>query len=445
VGLEPGRQFWSLLRALATAAAVALTGALPAAARPGDLDSRFGVGGRTVTAFGTVSVANAVAGQPDGKIIAVGRSGDARTGDIALARYNADGSADATFGTRGTVVTPFTVLEDLARAVVVQPDGKIVVAGFAGSEVIGDFALARYDSNGTLDPTFGSGGKVTTDLSGGLADGIRAIAALPGGTLLAAGAASVNMGLARYSADGALDRSFGTGGKEVVHIGLTGAHAFSIVSLPDERFLIAGNVVDDLTRSDFLLARFNADGTLDPTFGTRGVTTTDFTGIDDVAFAVTLQDDGRIVVAGDSNSIDVTGALGDVRFAIARYTSDGNLDQTFGSGGKVEINPTAAADGLRGAFVQPDGKIVVGGFTDELHALQSFLDPLTGNFAVARLNPDGSRDAAFGSNGVVTTDFATGADGGRAIVGRQGGRILVAGGATQGVLSFGLAQYVGQD
>ena len=277
--------------------------AAPAAAAPGGLDTGFGMSGKVITDFGQASVANAVAIQSDKKIVAAGRVGDTSAGDFGLARYKEDGTPDSSFGTSGTVTTPFTDSPDVARAVAIQPDGKIVVGGHAGSEGTGDFALARYNSNGTLDTSFGTAGKVTTDLSGGLGDGIRGMAILPDGKILAVGAAGPADGLARYNQDGSLDASFGVDGKAVVKIG-NAAHAFSLAPLGNGQFLTAGMATGTLTRGDFMVARFNADGSLDSGFGAGGVTTTDFGGQNDLGFGLAVQKDHRIVVVGATDSLD---------------------------------------------------------------------------------------------------------------------------------------------
>jgi uncharacterized delta-60 repeat protein len=408
--------------------ALALTLGAPAPA-----DAAFD---KTTTDFGRVAVANAATLQPDGKIVAVGRVGDARTGDFALARYYPNGTIDRGFGTGGTVTTPFTPLEDAARAVAILPDGKIVVGGFAGSEAIGDFALVRYRPDGMLDPTFGTAGKVTTDLSGGLADAIRGMAVLHDGKILAAGPAGSRIGLARYNADGSLDPSFGRGGKRVVALGGAAAHVFALAPLRDGSFVLAGAAVRGVVLK-FLLARFRADGSLDGSFADRGIAITDFSGLNDIAYAVAVQPDGKILLAGSSGSFDPIDATGDTRIAVARYTSAGRLDPSFGAGGKAQIDASPGADGARGVFVEPDGTIVLGGFVDEAHGVQSVLDPLIGDFGVVELRPDGS----VTPGGLVRTDFAGAGDGARAVIAAADGRFLLAGGATVGHLDFGLAEY----
>jgi uncharacterized delta-60 repeat protein len=245
--------------------------------------------------------------------------------------------------------------------------------------------------------------------------------------------------MARYTPNGQLDAAFGSGGTAIARFG-NGIHAFSLAPLDNGRFLIAGNAVSLPSLSDFMLARFDAGGGLDRSFGSGGFVTTDFAGLHDFAFDLTVQSDGKIVVAGTANALDGAGLFGDIEFGIARYSSNGILDSTFGVAGKRRINPTGAADSLRSVAVQADRKIVVGGFIGDVHGLQSFVDPVIGDFGVARLNSEGTPDTGFGTRGLVRTDFAGSGDGGRDAIVQSTGVLLV-GGATTNHLNFALARY----
>jgi len=270
-----------------------------------------------------MTTAHGVAVQPDGKLVAVGVAKTSRSGDFALARYNTNGSLDATFGTGGKVTTDFNGNDDAANAVVLQPDGKIVVAGEAKTSRNQDFALARYNANGSLDPTFGTGGKVTTDFAGN-DDAAFALVLQPDGKLVAAGEAKTSrnqdFALARYNANGSLDPTFGTGGKVTTDFNGDDDAAHGLVLQPDGK-LVAAGVAKTSRSGDFALARYNANGSLDPTFGTGGKVTTDFNGDDDAAFAVARQTDGKIVAAGGAkvgrSRSDYSGSNED--FALARY------------------------------------------------------------------------------------------------------------------------------
>lgn len=295
----------------------------------GGLDPSFGVGGKVRTDFAPFGAfINAIALQQDGKIVAAGLrgpSGEQSVSDFALARYNADGSLDSTFGSGGKVATDFLGFDDVANAVAIQPDGKIIAVGydnlfmFHSPSSLFDFALARYNSDGSLDSSFGSGGRVTTEFFGSY-DEARAIVLQPDGKLVVAGAASnssafTDFGLVRYNIDGSLDPTFGTGGKVMTDFLSEFERAQALALQPDGKIVAAGLAErQSSARTDFALARYNADGSLDGAFGSGGKVRTDFFGFDDAANAVALQADGKIVAAGRANSDFLQG-----EFALARY------------------------------------------------------------------------------------------------------------------------------
>jgi len=342
------------------AAGLALSLALPLAARAasGDLDATFGTGGKVTTDFaGNDDEAHGIAVQADGKLVTVGVAKTSRSNDFALARYNPNGSLDATFGTGGKVTTDFAGNDDAAFAVVLQSDGKIVVAGEAKTSRNQDFALARYNANGSLDATFGTGGKVMTDFNGD-DDAAFALVLQPDGKLVAAGEAKTSrnqdFALARYNANGSLDATFGTGGKVTTDFAGDDDAAHGLVLQADGK-LVAAGVARTSRSGDFALARYNANGSLDATFGTGGKVTTDFAGDDDAAFALVLQTDGKLVAAGGAK----TSTRED--FALARYNADGSLDATFGTGGKLTTDFNGDDDEAHGLVLQPDGKLVAAG------------------------------------------------------------------------------------
>jgi len=281
----------------------------------GSLDTNFGNDGSTVdTNFGRGKMYDASHGalaiQRDGKIVLVGSSfpkgpegGD--SADFALERYTSAGSLDPSFGNRGTVLTNFHGESgDVASDLAILSDGTIVVAGSSSANGSYDFALARYRPNGSLDPSFGDGGTVVTDV-GGQEYG-RALAIQGDGKIVLAGD-SCNSGchaaLARYNPDGSLDSSFGSSGLVVSAIDdMLGARTLAIQG--DGKIVLAGTSHSGAT-FDFALARYNDDGTLDPSFGNGGIVVTDLggsEGSDDLARALAIQGDGKIVLAGDSGA-----------------------------------------------------------------------------------------------------------------------------------------------
>ena len=349
------------------------------------LDGTFGTGGRVITEVGSGGLAFgalAVVQQPDGMLVAAGQSGS----DFLLTRYLPDGSLDATFGTDGFVTTDFGGGGDvdLAEAVLLQPDGKLVAAGRAnaGPSLDSDFGLVRYLPDGSLDATFGVGGKVTTNF--GPLEVIHALVLQPDGKLVASGLPF----MARYNPDGSLDTTFGDAGRVIDF----GAEYHSLVLQPDGKLVSSGMTAG----GDFVLTRYLSDGSLDVTFGVGGRITTDFGG-DEAAFALVLQPDGKLVAAGGySNSPESVRG----NFLLARYNPDGSPDATFGTGGKVTTDFSFGGDSAHALVLQPDGRLVAAGVR------VSGSGPV---FALARYNGDGSLDGTFGSFGRLTTAFGGGA------------------------------------
>lgn len=329
-------------------------------AQSGTLDPSFGIDGKVITDFEhDDEQATSMLIQPDGKIIAAGYSVYASNANFALVRYNIDGTVDSTFDFDGIVTTDFEGYNDLGCGVAIQDDGKIIVAGYSLNGFYNEvFALARYNTNGSLDNSFDSDGKLITTIgthdSYGLSIAIRSY-----GKIVVAGFSDNgnddDFALARYNGDGSLDISFGTGG--IVISDLTGNddEGWSIAIQPDGKILVAGFSQNDFD-DDFALARFNESGSLDNTFGTGGKVILDLGGEEDEGWSVALQPDGKILVAGDTY---IEGFESD--FALIRFNSDGSLDNTFGSGGIVTTDFDGSYDSGHSIAIQSDGKIIVGG------------------------------------------------------------------------------------
>ena len=410
-----------------------LTRAMIYVERTGILDTRFGDGGLVLTdltAGEDEGVAMAV--QRDGKLLVGGEVGDEDSYDLdlAVARYNLDGSLDTTFDNDGWVRTDLDGWNDSASDVIVQPDGKILLSGASR----GDFALVRYNSDGSLDDTFGVDGWVRTDC-GSFEDETKAIAYQPeDGKIIVAGYAldglQYNFALVRYNPDGSLDTGFGVSG--LVTTDLTGDQdqAQALVIQPDGKIVLAGSVKRAIPYyRDFGLVRYLPDGTIDPSFGINGRVITDFNGGRDFAYAITLQSDGMIVVAGTAQE----GADGDYEFALARYTSTGYLDTTFSGDGKVTADFNGGDDEAYAITLQPDGKVIAAGYA---------FNGLSLDFAVVRYLSNGSLDTNFSGDGLVLTDFVIGDDKGLAVVLQLDGKIVVAGNAFNGLnIDFALVRY----
>ncbi|MFF1396789.1 calcium-binding protein [Streptomyces sp. NPDC058287] len=407
-----------------------------ALAAPGDLDPSFGTGGKVTTDFGANDGAEGVALQADGKVVAVGNSG----AGFALARYNTDGSLDTSFDTDGKVTTDFgSPSANLAHAVALQADGKIVVAGLVGDPVTaeGNFALARYNTDGSLDTSFGTGGKVITDMGG--ADGAFGVAVQADGRIVAAGlsgagTAGDNFALARYNADGSLDTSFDNDGKVITDFG--GDDPGHGVAVQADGKIVAVGASAPLNTGDydFALARYNTNGSLDTSFDTDGKVTTAFGEDSDTASDVVLQPDGKIVAFGHSDQLP--GNITDFDFALARFNADGSLDTSFDTDGKSTAD-LGGRDFGAGVALQGNGKMVAVGSNE---AASNVVD-----FGLARFNADGSLDTSFGTGGKVITRFGGGSgnNGATGVAVQADGKIVAVGHSNSPIDDFALARYEG--
>jgi uncharacterized delta-60 repeat protein len=316
--------------------------------------------------------------------------------DIAVVRYNADGSLDTTFGGGDGIVTTEIgagILADVASAVLVQADGAIVVAGFttspAGPTTTGqDFVLARYSASGVLDTTFGGGdGIVTTAVvPGNVNDQARSILQQPDGRIVIVGQTGSDFALARYNADGTPDATFGTNGVVVHSTSISVDVATGVARQTDGKLLVGG-----WSGSDFALVRYNVNGTVDTTFGTNGVIVTSVGPAGDLAIGIAVQADGKIVLGGHG-APTVGGAFD---FALVRYNADGSLDGTFRAEERLfatEERPfayTIPAD----RFVDPDTDVLTfSAIQTNGSALPSWLDFDAATRTFSGTAPAGSGD-----------------------------------------------------
>ncbi|MEX2459630.1 MAG: calcium-binding protein [Actinomycetota bacterium] len=325
--------------------------ASPALAAPGDLDPTFDTDGKVTTDFGGNDQAADVAVQADGKIVVAGTAVPGVTLDFGVSRYNPNGSLDPAFDTDGKVTTDFAGNNELGVAVAIQDDGKIVVAGATVGTTV-DFALARYNANGSLDATFDTDGKVTTDFAGG-SDQAVGVAIQDDGKIVAAGFASADLALARYNTNGSLDTTFDTDGKVTTDFG--GNDVAADVAVQDDgKIVAAGNTDVLIVTGDWALARYNSNGSLDGTFDTDGKVITSFAGGNEGIGGIGVQTDGKIVAAGVAGGSD---------FGLGRYNTDGSLDTTFDTDGKVTTDfAPGNVDGANDVLVQGNGRIVAVGF-----------------------------------------------------------------------------------
>lgn len=366
----------------------------PPPSAAGALDPMFGSGGKTAFTFSQmVNGISHVAVQDDGKFVVIGN--DASGGPALLARFNADGSLDNSFGNNGTLVTTVSVNYLGASAVSIAPDGKIVIGGYCSNGANNDFVVARFTSSGALDSTFGDGtGKVMTPVGDG-DDYLSDLIVQEDGKILAAGrAASGSTGtlaaVVRYNADGSLDATFGNVGKVLIATRGTYSGIYSLLVQPDGKILAGGYSDTDGSDCRMTVLRLTTEGTPDSTFGSDGVAITSAGSWWEAAHKLVLQPDGKIVAVGE------LGVSSYEDIVTARFLGNGALDPTFGGDGVVTTSfSTMFGDG-RDVIVQADGKILVTGDVDP---------GSNSDFVLIRYNPNGSLDASFNGTGKVRTDF----------------------------------------
>jgi uncharacterized delta-60 repeat protein len=394
---------------------------------PSGLDLSFGAGTGQITA-GPAGVAKAIALLPDGRIVAaIGNS---------VARYLADGTLDTTFGSNGSVgnvVGPTNFgaeILDLA----VQADGRIVAAGTARgssfSTLAYDFAAARLNADGSRDPTFNGGNALQVDWVAAPDRAARVLLQSDGKIVLAGQATTVYvpatgsqdsaMALVRLNADGSIDSTFGSGGRAVTDFGVLELGQAAALQ-PDGKIVVAGRVASNLADSELGVARFNADGTPDASFGSAGkVRYSQW--LD--ATSLALQPDGRLLLALAHSE------AGNLGFAVVRLEADGRVDANFGAGGLARLDIGPGQDAPLGLALQADGRIVVVG--SSLNTATSF------DFVVARLLPNGAADTGFGTGGFYSLDLFKGRDGAYDVLVQPDGKLLVSGSAGSGLSTLPL-------
>jgi uncharacterized delta-60 repeat protein len=418
------------MRLLACAAIMAIALAGPISSSPGssagELDPAFSGDGKVKTTFGFADdVAHGVAVQPNGMIVVVGAASNGTDHDFGVARYGSTGDLDSTFGGDGKVTTDFGSGEAIAKDVAIQSNGRIVVAGYLNSPSGWEVALARYRSDGRLDRSFGGDGRVTTSVGdGGRASGVAIDA---NGRIVVGGTASIGSDegfvAARFNRDGSLDTTFSGDGWVVTGFdnGLVYDSGHDVAVQPDARVVVVGQAYEG-GDYDFGLLRYLSDGTLDQSFGVGGKVVTNGTA---AAHGVAIDSDGKIVAAGDGDG-----------FAVVRYQTNGSPDKAFGVGGIAVADFGSGQHYVRGVALQQDGTILAAG---SIPTLEDFV------FALVRFTGAGDLDPGFGDGGLVTTDLFRGDDFGNAGAVQADGNIVMAGctKCDEGFPEFALARYVG--
>ncbi|WP_329603645.1 cadherin-like domain-containing protein [Pseudomonas putida] len=382
--------------------------------------------GKLTTAIGTgTDLGRSISLQADGKILVAGSSDTFGNRDFALVRYNADGSLDTSFSSDGKLTTAIGAGEDSGRIVVLQPDGKILLAGRSTNGSNSDFVLVRYNVDGSLDTTFSGDGKLSTAIGGGL-DNVDMALQADGKIIVVGSIVSPTYHdwvVLRYNPDGSLDNTFDSDGKVQTSLNAFHDRAFAVDVQPDGKILVGG-----FSATNPAVVRFNSDGSIDSTFGGGdGIFISALVSNFDVGVDMKLQADGKILLLGQNwngNNYDL---------AVIRLNADGSLDTTFDSDGMAFVAIGTGNDTGWGITLQSDGKILV---TGEAYS-GTFND-----FFLVRLNSDGTLDSSFNHDGRLITDFSGGYDYGQGVTVQSDGKIVVAGYSFNGSnADFALARY----
>ena len=302
---------------------------------------------------------NSVVIQKDDKIVVVGYSISPTTNneEITLARFTENGKVDKSFGNKGLIVTEISSEKEVGESIAIQPDGKIVVVGTTQHNPSFDVVLVRYDEYGHLDPYFGLGGIVITDINSGV-DIAKSLVIQSDGKLIVSGFTFVGnkffMTLLRYDSNGVLDPTFGESG--IVITDINGRRGRMDLALQNDGKIILVGPSEVEKSQHFTLLRFNNNGSLDKSFGKNGITKT-IIGDYSEAESVALDSYGNIVVAG-------TTELGNEAFVVAMYNQNGMLETGFGSNGIVKTNFIEnSVDRAHSVIIDNDGNIIVAGET----------------------------------------------------------------------------------
>jgi uncharacterized delta-60 repeat protein len=415
-----------------------------------DLDPTFGTGGLASTGFSDADSAGRMVLLSNGKFLISGNFLNANNIDFAVARFNADGSIDTTFGNSGVASANFPSNQnDFVAAIGVQSDGKIIAGGGTSNGSKFDIGIVRFDSAGILDPSFGTGGFTVTRIPGNRDGFIFDLQVLPDDTIVATGPSGNAQGtdydfaLAKYDANGNLDITFGNNGVTLTPLpGGKIDSANSVLVQPDQKILIGGtrdngNIIENF--ADFALARYDSNGIIDPSFGNGGIVITDspLSRADFINNTI-LQNDGKIIGVGTIQ----TGLPGETFpprhgvISLVRYNPDGSLDYSFGDGGFVTTELPAIDDNTAwDVAIRSSGKIVIAA---------SLISTSVSDFGMVEYNPDGT----FCDSSIRTVNFPTDKeDVGIGVAIQADGKVVISGRSrvSGGRIDFALARFACSD
>ncbi|HWB26527.1 MAG TPA: T9SS type A sorting domain-containing protein [Chitinophagaceae bacterium] len=377
---------------------------LPSIAQDGTLDATFGTNGKAITnVAGVGDMGISVGMQSTGKIVLGGTTVVSSEQNFALVRYLANGKVDSSFGINGRAVAVFNGIS--LSAIKLQPDDKIVAAGYVYSGT--NIALMRFTADGIVDSSFGVNGRVLSTINGDIVS-CNAIEIQDDGKIIVDGSIGCDVLVCRFKTDGTFDSSFGTNGIKIIDAGgCDKANAIAIQA--DKKIIIAGYTADGAL-AHFLVGRIDASGNIDSSFGTNGLATTDIRQTYNQVTSCAIQPDGKIVIGGSAKYFSTA-------FGIARYTSNGIIDSTFGTNGKAEYQFPGNSNNPNAVALQADGKIVFSGWINDGGALE---------IAMLRYKTGGTIDSSFGLNGAVTTGNGNGIFGYSLVI-QPDAKILVGG------------------
>lgn len=383
-------------------------------AQSGTLDLSFNGNGISVSNYTNQNnSADAMAIQADGKIVVAGATGTSTNAEMGVTRFNTDGSIDTTFGENGKVHISTSFIKSFVMDMTIQADGKIVLAGYQWNNTTGDFVMVRLNEDGSFDNSFGTNGIAIID--GGKTEVAESILPLENGKFLIGGYINDQFGIARVNSDGSLDTSFGADGWVETNVSvLSYGNTLSINS--DGRILFTGSVIGTDNTWQVGVAAYDENGNIDSSFGDGGIKTFHF-GTDNDFSASSIQlNDGKILIGG--HSWYETQPLR-YEIAIAKLNADGSFDTSYGTNGISKFRWVADNENyFTDMVLQNDGKLVVTGRT---------VTPVDLDLALARLNADGQLDSSFGTAGITITDIDLSVDTANNILLQTDGKIVVSG------------------
>lgn len=351
--------------------------------------------------------------QSDGKILVAGTAGTPSTYQMAVARYNEDGSLDTSFGNDGTLRFPVGSVKSFVMDMAQQTDGKILLAGRTWDNVTGDFAVVRLNEDGSFDDTFGTNGIFRIETAE--TEASEAMALLDDGTILMVGYQNDNLAVAKITSDGIMDTTFGMNGWVVLPFDGASSYGDDLAIQVDGKIVISGFALNGQNRFQIAAARLNADGSVDNSFGTNGKVLFNVGDWNDFGEGIAIQSDGKILIGGHKwiANLDQRHDL-----FVARLNTDGSLDTSYGTSGVATARLVDGANYANDMVLQADGKPILMGYT----IFQGIID-----MAMVRFDTNGNLDPTFNGNGMVSFDNQGREDYGYSIALQADSKIILAG------------------